>query len=337
MNKILERPTLKNEYIVPCSKSVLHRLLILQAFAKKEVEVTYDEPVGDDIKATIECLKTLKAYRDEMDSHNFENIDAPTLDCRDSGSTYRFLLGVTNKLGIKCKLTGTNKLIERVNSGAPTSQFLTGEILGTYLAGKDINSVTIPDNQVSKSYIDLTKDIIKKFDSNSSIHAEGDWSLGALWLVAGAISGRKVAVKNLDDSSMQGDKRIVDLIKLFAETDERVIDGSLNPDLVPILSVLASFSKGTTRIENIEHLRHKESDRVESPARLINNLGGNAITGRDYIEIEGKRLTGGTVDAENDHRIAMAAGIAAFGIDGKVEIIGAEAVGKSYPKFWEEF
>lgn len=326
MNKTLLNPKLKSEYIVPCSKSVLHRLLILQAFSNKKVEVTYDEPIGDDIRATIECLNIIR-------SSNSDKV----LDCRDSGSTYRFLLGVTKKLGIDCKLSGTKKLLERVNSGAPTSQFITGELLGEYLAGNDIDSVKIPENQVSRAYIELTKDIIKKFDSADSIHAEGDWSLGALWLVAGAITGKDVKVTNLDESSKQGDKRIVQLIRLFKETDGRVIDGSLNPDLVPILSVLASFSKGKTRIENIEHLRHKESDRVESPARLINCLGGHAITGKDYIEISEAKLTGGIIDAENDHRIAMAAGIAAFGIDGFVEINGAEAVGKSYPNFWEEF
>lgn len=327
MNKELYKPNLKSEYIVPTSKSVLHRLLILQAFSKKKVKVTYNEPVGEDIKATIECLKVLKD----------KDAVKPVLDCRDSGSTYRFLQGVTKKLEIDCELTGTKKLLERVNSGAPTSQFLTGEILGAYLAGEDYEKIEIPENQVSKSYIELTKDIIKKFDNEEAIHAEGDWSLGAIWLVAGAIANKDVEVTNLKSDSIQGDKRILEYIKLFKETENRVIDGSLNPDLVPILAVLGANSKGITRIENIEHLRHKESDRIESPKELINNLGGEALSGKDYLEIHGKKLTGGIINANNDHRIAMAAAIAAFKIDAPVTIVGAEAVNKSYPNFWEEF
>ena len=51
----------------------------------------------------------------------------------------------------------------------------------------------------------------------------------------------------------------------------------------------------------------------------------------------GKPLTGGVVDSANDHRIAMAAAVASILCEGPVTVTGAEAVSKSYPKFWEDF
>jgi 3-phosphoshikimate 1-carboxyvinyltransferase len=70
---------------------------------------------------------------------------------------------------------------------------------------------------------------------------------------------------------------------------------------------------------------------------MINNLGGKAEATKESLTVFGTGLIGGTVDSCNDHRIAMAAAIAATVADGCVTILGAEAVNKSYPKFWDEY
>ena len=115
------------------------------------------------------------------------------------------------------------------------------------------------------------------------------------------------------------------------------VDVSEIPDMLPALSVLASFSKGTTRFTGGKRLRIKESDRLHSVACLINSLGGVARE-LDYgIEVDGVGLCGGEVEGFNDHRIVMAAAVAGSLCKKDVIIKGAEAVNKSYPSFFEDF
>ena len=108
------------------------------------------------------------------------------------------------------------------------------------------------------------------------------------------------------------------------------------PDLVPILSVVAAANQGAV-FTNIQRLRLKESDRVATVMEMIENLGGKAEATDDTLHIFGTGLRGGTVNSHNDHRIAMSAAIAATVCTEPVTILGAEAVKKSYPKFWEEY
>ena len=88
---------------------------------------------------------------------------------------------------------------------------------------------------------------------------------------------------------------------------------------------------------DIRRLRLKESDRVASGIAMVEALGGKAQASEDALTVYGTGLVGGTVDAMNDHRIAMSAAIAATACKAPVAILGAECVGKSYPKFFEEY
>ena len=136
------------------------------------------------------------------------------------------------------------------------------------------------------------------------------------------------------DLSVDDDKLIV----RTAETAGTIIDVSQCPDLVPILGVLGSLSKGTTTIINGERLRFKESDRLMATADVLNKLGGNVEETADGLVIHGvSGFTGGRVESHNDHRIAMAVAIASMRATGKIILDGAEAVNKSYPHFWEDF
>jgi 3-phosphoshikimate 1-carboxyvinyltransferase len=105
---------------------------------------------------------------------------------------------------------------------------------------------------------------------------------------------------------------------------------------VPILSVAAGANQGAVFM-NVHRLRLKESDRVASTIAMIRNLGGKAEADENTLKIYGTGLVGGTVDSHNDHRIAMAAAIAATVCKENVTILGAECVKKSYPRFWEEY
>ena len=108
------------------------------------------------------------------------------------------------------------------------------------------------------------------------------------------------------------------------------------PDLVPILSVVAACNHGAV-FSDIRRLRMKESDRVASVIAMLESLGGRAEADENTMTVSPARLTGGTVDSCNDHRIAMSAAIAATVCTDPVTIRGAQCVNKSYPSFWEEY
>ena len=116
------------------------------------------------------------------------------------------------------------------------------------------------------------------------------------------------------------------------------IDISGCPDLLPPLAVMAAVCSGTTRFVNAARLRIKESDRLATVAALLNAIGCSTEELPDALIVHGNaQLTGGTVDGANDHRIVMAAAIAATACSAPVTILGAEAVKKSYPNFWDEY
>jgi 3-phosphoshikimate 1-carboxyvinyltransferase len=100
----------------------------------------------------------------------------------------------------------------------------------------------------------------------------------------------------------------------------------------------------------VERLRIKESDRIATTIEMLENLGGISEYSERIIQIKDKKLsrpglyiapvrnfTGGTVNAHNDHRIAMAAAIATIRSTAPVTILGAECVEKSYPDFWRVY
>ena len=186
------------------------------------------------------------------------------------------------------------------------------------------------------------------YASPGTLSAEGDWSNAAFWLVGTAISNsRDFALHGLSSDSVQGDRAIVALLEKagFSIVNENgalrvtggenrrslCVDAEAIPDLVPILAVLASALPGESVIYNAERLIHKESDRLQSVHDMLTALGGNVT-----ITADGLRIAGGTVQGFNDHRIVMSAAIAALICKESVTIVGAEAVNKSYPTFFDE-
>lgn len=179
---------------------------------------------------------------------------------------------------------------------------------------------------------------------------EGDWSAAAFLLVAGAIAG-KVTVSGLNLESTQADRQILGILDkcgVKISYSDRGITSSRSrlkafdfdakdaPDLVPPLAALACFCRGLTRIRGVERLRHKESDRAKSLIHVLGPLGAQIRVEGDVLEIVGSEMKGGTVDSHNDHRIAMAAAVAALGSREGVMIGQAECVAKSYPRFFED-
>ena len=186
------------------------------------------------------------------------------------------------------------------------------------------------------------------FDPRGDFTVHGDWSAAAFLLAAAVLTESDVTVTDLA-RDCQGDRRIVDVLRCMgAKITEsglavRVkgparlhgvdIDGGDIPDLVPILTTLACFASGTTRIRNVAHLVHKESDRLAMPAAELRKLGADITVRSDGLVIKHSILHGGVVSACNDHRIAMSLAVAGLGAGQTVAITGAECIDKSYPRF----
>ena len=186
----------------------------------------------------------------------------------------------------------------------------------------------------------------------SPLNVERDWSNAAFFLCMGALSRKGITLLNMDVHSGQGDMAILKILEDFGAsitiTEDSItvsanklightIDVADTPDLVPTICALAANAQGDTRIIHAERLRFKESDRIVSTANMIRALGGIAEETEDGLLITGKpALTGGTINPENDHRIAMAAAVAAGACTGDVIIPGAECSQKSYPRFWDD-
>ena len=107
------------------------------------------------------------------------------------------------------------------------------------------------------------------------------------------------------------------------------------PDMVPTLSVLASFRSGRTVIKNVSHLRTKESDRLEALVTELKKTGVRAEEREDGLTIYGSSPHSAEIETYNDHRIAMSFAILGLRTPG-VKIKDKNCVKKSFPGFWEE-
>lgn len=232
-------------------------------------------------------------------------------------------------------------------AGNVSSQFITGLYFALSLLDGE-SCIHITGKIESAPYVKMTQDVLKlfgieicdfkvqgsfPFQSPGEVNVEGDWSNAAFFLAAAGL-GNRISVENLNMSSTQGDRAIASI--LTQDTENPVISAADIPDLVPILAVYFAANGGAV-FTDIRRLRLKESDRVASVVNLLHALGIHAESDENILKVFGGSFTGGVVDSCVDHRIAMAAGIAATIASGPVTILGAECVAKSYPGFWQEY
>jgi 3-phosphoshikimate 1-carboxyvinyltransferase len=251
--------------------------------------------------------------------------------------------------------------------GDVSSQFISALLIAAPLARGDTR-IEVTTNTLSRPYIGLTLQAMKEAgviaetkDSGFQIKGgqtylakdyvvEGDYSSAAFILTAGAITGSEATVNNLRSDSLQGDRKIIEILQKMgcslavgegsvkimggSELAGLELDMSETPDLVPITAVLACFAKGKTLIKNVAHLRFKESDRLRAMATELSKMGAKISEGSDFLRIEGsKPLSGGRLCGWNDHRIVMALSVAALRAEGRTTIDSAESVDVSFPGY----
>lgn len=254
--------------------------------------------------------------------------------------------------------------------GNVSSQFLTGLLYALPLI-KGTSTIELLSPLESSGYVDLTLLVLKQFGIQIDYHRdryvikgnqlyqpqniliEGDYSQAAFWIVAATI-GAPLLLKDLNEHSLQGDKTILEFVKLMggvfefnqnglyitpSRTHGVTIDLSQTPDLGPILMVLASLSKGKTHIINAKRLRIKESDRLQAMYEELSKLGVKMDIYEDAVTIYGQDSFKGNVSLKThgDHRIAMALAVASIRAKGPIILDDETVVSKSYPTFFEEF
>jgi len=231
--------------------------------------------------------------------------------------------------------------------------------------------IKIADGLNSKPYIDITIDVMRAFgveavnqDYNEFIveggqrykarnyQIEGDYSSAAYFFAVGAIGGKPVTVKNLRIDSVQGDRHFLTILSEMGCSVEHqkehikisrnqelagiTIDMGDYPDLVQTVAVVAAYAAGKTKITNIGHLRFKETDRISDTAAELVKMGIKVNVTENTMTVYGGKPKGTEIEAHADHRMAMSFTIAALFAEGDSIISGAEAVSKSYPRFFAD-
>jgi 3-phosphoshikimate 1-carboxyvinyltransferase len=251
-----------------------------------------------------------------------------------------------------------------------SSQFVSSLVLAAPLMRRGLD-LEVAGPLPSAPYLDLTEDVMRAFGAGIEVSAdrrlwkvaptplrptrfavEGDWSAAAFVLAAAAIAGGSVEVGPLSQSSRQGDRAVVDILQKSGlevqSVDDRLLvrgpirlplsaDLSDTPDLFPALVVVAAAAPGGSVLTGLEHLKHKESDRLSVMVDNLRRLGAG-------LSVEETRLVVETpmhrdfsvppaVTAAGDHRIAMAMAVAALAA-GPLDLDDPSCVGKSFPGFW---
>lgn len=274
--------------------------------------------------------------------------------------------GTQHKLPITIKGGGGLKGGITEISGREGSQAVSSLLIAASLAAED-TTIILKDKLVSRPYVDITIDALSKagikierygyrrftikrkqpFKLAEDFIIPGDYSSAAFLIAAACLVPSDVTITNLFNDA-QGDKRIINILNRMGAKIKRRgdsvkikgpfelrgvdIDGGDIPDIIPILTAVACFAKGNTRIENIEHLTHKESNRIKSPAGQLVKLGAKIETSENSVTIYNSVLKPGIVSSCGDHRIAMLLAVIGLRL-GNVRITNTNCITKSYPSF----
>lgn len=328
--------------------------------------------LGADIRYNDGCFNVTPLIQKRL------NVDkSVVLDCKECGSILRFLLPIAAALGVNAEFNGEGRLPERpigeilellaengieVNgkklpvrikgklnngvfriAGTVSSQYITGLLIALPLLRGD-STLIIDGEQLSKPYIDITTDVLKRYgitiidnggsyfiSGNQKYNAiplasvEGDWSNAAFWVALGAC-GNSITIKEINCDSLQGDKSIINVAEAMGAnisfcdngTIVKVNGGELHgiefdarnvPDIVPVIAMMCHYANGESRIRNVDRLREKESDRLGGIIDTILRLGGSAHSDGNDLYINGRgagyRVGFNTIDKSIHERIIL--------------------------------
>ncbi len=376
----------RGKIVAPPSKSYAHRALICAALSGGSIVSNLS--FSEDILATLSCLEALGfLFKKEESSVTFlgkkDVTGVPVLNCNASGSTLRFMIPIALIHTKEFKVTGIPRLLERgidiykeicdlqgikvefeeyfvhftgslepdkfVIPGNVSSQFITGLLLALPLLKDDSEIEVLPPFE-SKSYVDITLDVMARFgirveNKDNSYFVKGRWSYqtkdyfvegdysNAAFLIAMNHLGGEVVIEGLHPFSIQGDKACIEAFERLAK-GYTAIDISNRIDLGPVLICFAALNHGAKLI-GTKRLSIKECDRGLAMKEELEKIGGNIVVKEDEIDVSPLLIKDKSCvfSSHNDHRIVMALSLLSMYVP--IKIVGAEAVRKSYPDYFE--
>lgn len=255
--------------------------------------------------------------------------------------------------------------------GHLSSQFVSGLLLALPLLKEGDSRILLESPLQSAPYVTLTRQIQREFGVETqqdptgrifrvpggqqyrahSGRVPGDHSQAAVLGVLGALCG-PITLRGLSDAYIQPDSAIWPLL-CRCGADLRQTGGELTirpaplrgfeadlahcPDLGPILMTLALFCAQPSTLRNAGRLRLKESDRIAAMQQELQKLGGRVEADADTVTIYpgGLHPPRQALCGQGDHRVVMALTAAVLGAGFSAQIQGAEAIGKSWPDFFE--
>jgi 3-phosphoshikimate 1-carboxyvinyltransferase len=253
--------------------------------------------------------------------------------------------------------------------GDVSSQFLSGLLMASPNARSDV-AIELTGELVSKPYVEMTLGVMNAFGVRAEHRdlqrfeierqeyrpakyaIEPDASAASYFWAAAAVTGGSIAVQGLTRDALQGDVAFCEClaamgcdveyqseaIKVTAASPLRGVDVDMNAisDTVQTLAVVALFAEGPTRISNVEHIRHKETDRIGDLARELRRLGAEVDERQDGLTITPAAHSGAAIETYNDHRMAMSFAVAGLRIP-HVTILNPRCIEKTYPRFFDDF
>jgi 3-phosphoshikimate 1-carboxyvinyltransferase len=259
--------------------------------------------------------------------------------------------------------------------GDVSSQYITALLMAGAVTDEGID-VELETELKSAPYVDITLEVLADFGveaertedgfavpggqsydpAGGEYAVPGDFSSMSYLLAAGAVAaadGETVVVEGARPSA-QGDSAIVDVLDAMgadiewdreageiaisrASLSGTAVDVGDTPDLLPTIAALGAIADGDTVIENCEHVRYKETDRVSAMAAELGKMGASVTEEQDRLTIHGGEsdLVGARVDGRGDHRIVMSLAVAGLVADGDTVIEGGEHVDVSFPNFFD--
>lgn len=289
------------------------------------------------------------------------------------------LLLSLEKLGLEYKFKTKKEIPFYINNkikhgttrvSGKSSQFLSSLLLNLSFA--DGKSIVYIDELNEKPYIDMTLYHLRRIGGvvdnlnykKMIIHpvkkvdyfeysVPGDFSSATFLILSSVLSKGELDISNLDVDDTQGDKKILEYIRLLgcnytiSNNGALKISGDVNtsasfdmndtPDMLPALVFFLAQYPYSYQFTNLESIRFKETDRVKVLYDNLINMGINAVLLNDKLSFTGKALiTSPVINAMNDHRIIMAASLLGMKKGSSVKIYNIENLSSSYPDYFSD-
>ncbi|KIL41174.1 3-phosphoshikimate 1-carboxyvinyltransferase [Gordoniibacillus kamchatkensis] len=258
-------------------------------------------------------------------------------------------------------------------SGSVSSQFLSSLLFMTPLLDEDSEIVVLHDLK-SKVIVGQTLEVIEqagvkieaaadlmhfrvpgkqRYEAKKYV-VQGDYPGSAAILAAAAVTNSDVKVRRLEETSRQGERAVVDVLKAMGvglthqggvvhvlgngRLKAGEFDGDHFTDAVLAMVAAAVFAEGTSRFYNVENLRYKECDRITDFLHELRKAGADVEERQSEIIVHGRPegVEGGVeIDSHIDHRVIMALAVVGLRSKQGLTIRDAHHVAKSYPNYFD--